>query len=54
MVFRYRYALVIYYITNQRISEGRRILTEIIKDDRKFINGYLALAESYISENKMN
>ena len=52
-VFRYKYVLALSLISSQRRDEGHRILTELINEDRKFVNGYLALSESYLAQKKI-
>ena len=52
-IFRYKYALANGLINSQRRQEGHKILSELIVEDRKFINGYLSLAASYLKDQKL-
>lgn len=49
----YKYELGRYYLEKENIDKAKRILKNIIKEEKDFIAAYLALAESYLRENNV-
>ena len=44
----YRYTLALTHLQMNRLEQGRYVLRDLIKQDRSFTPGYLALASSYL------
>lgn len=51
--FKYRYLLALAYIARGEYHEGRRVLSDLIGIDKTFVPGYVALASSYVIQNKL-
>lgn len=52
LIFRYRYILAVSYLQSKDSGSAHAILTDLISIDKGFTPAYVALSQSYLSQNK--
>lgn len=53
-LYKYRYTLSLALIHSNRVDEARVILSDLIEAKKEFVLAYVALAHSYLKENKLS